>query len=291
MRKIGFSVVIFAFLISAGFYSSSCATRVPAQVTAGFLGQLVLTGLYCGPVCQDAESTRQSALKPAKRRPAETAPSSAVPPPVPTASSSGSQPIITERESPMAVGETAELTAITPNESIGTVPIAGTGAKIPKDSGIDIAVATDPAGSTGETSIRAMDEEASPTPPSFTAISDAEYFQTRIQDLFFDFDKYDLRSDQQPVADSNIRALAERPEIQFTIEGYSDERGSEKYDSALGDRRANTAKAYLVEHGIAEDRINTVSYGKKQPFEPGHNEAAWAKNRRAHFVFKEENHP
>ncbi len=117
-------------------------------------------------------------------------------------------------------------------------------------------------------------------------ISDSEFFQTRVQDIFFDFDKYDIRSDQQATADNDAGALAERSNIKFKIEGHCDERGSEKYNLALGDRRANAAKAYLVAHGVSADRIDTISYGKERPFETGHNEEAWSKNRRDHLVLK-----
>jgi peptidoglycan-associated lipoprotein len=129
-------------------------------------------------------------------------------------------------------------------------------------------------------------EEPAVTPPSPPIISDADFFQTRVQDIFFDFDKYDIRSDQQATADNDARSLAERSNLKFTIEGHCDERGSEKYNLALGDRRANAAKAYLVAHGVSTDRIDTISYGKERPFDPGHNEEAWAKNRRAHLVLR-----
>ncbi len=70
----------------------------------------------------------------------------------------------------------------------------------------------------------------------------------------------------------------------MTIEGHCDERGTAEYNLALGERRAVAARAYLVSLGIAADRLRTVSYGKEFPFDPGHDERAWAKNRRAHFV-------
>jgi peptidoglycan-associated lipoprotein len=75
-------------------------------------------------------------------------------------------------------------------------------------------------------------------------------------------------------------------QLNFSIEGHCDERGSEKYNLALGDRRANSTKEFLVGQGIAATRIETVSYGEERPFDPGHDEGAWAKNRRAHFVMK-----
>jgi peptidoglycan-associated lipoprotein len=72
--------------------------------------------------------------------------------------------------------------------------------------------------------------------------------------------------------------------VNITIEGHCDERGTKAYNLALGEKRANAAKEYLVALGVSGSRIATVSYGKERPFDPGHDEAAWAKNRRAHFV-------
>ena len=78
--------------------------------------------------------------------------------------------------------------------------------------------------------------------------------------------------------------LKRNPSWVVTIEGHCDERGTAEYNLALGERRANAARAYLVSLGIPADRLRTISYGKEFPFDPGHDEAAWARNRRAHFV-------
>jgi peptidoglycan-associated lipoprotein len=80
-------------------------------------------------------------------------------------------------------------------------------------------------------------------------------------------------------------ALAERSALHFTIEGHCDERGSEKYNLALGDRRANAAKESLTTQGVSADRIETISYGKERPVCTDHNEDCWQKNRRAHLAF------
>ena len=78
--------------------------------------------------------------------------------------------------------------------------------------------------------------------------------------------------------------MKKNPQYSLLIEGHCDERGTEQYNLALGDRRANAAKEYIVALGIDGNRIRTVSYGEERPFDPGHDEAAWAKNRRAHLV-------
>jgi peptidoglycan-associated lipoprotein len=107
-----------------------------------------------------------------------------------------------------------------------------------------------------------------------------------LQDAFFDFDSYALREDARTVLDQDSRLLRDNSGASVLIEGHCDERGTVEYNLALGEKRANAAKDYLVGAGISASRIETVSYGKERPFDPGHDEAAWAKNRRAHFVRK-----
>jgi peptidoglycan-associated lipoprotein len=124
------------------------------------------------------------------------------------------------------------------------------------------------------------------TPPPPTAISDSAFFEANIKDAFFDYDQYSIREDARVALLSNARALGERPRIRVTIEGHCDERGSEKYNLALGDRRANAAKDFMVSQGIDSSRIDTISYGKERPFCEEHDEECWQLNRRAHFVMR-----
>ena len=102
--------------------------------------------------------------------------------------------------------------------------------------------------------------------------------------VFFPLDGSDLDDVGRSVASANASILKKYPSWVLTIEGHTDERGTPEYNIALGERRAVAVKTYLVSLGIAQDRLRTVSYGKEFPFEPGHDEAAWSKNRRAHFV-------
>jgi peptidoglycan-associated lipoprotein len=104
------------------------------------------------------------------------------------------------------------------------------------------------------------------------------------QDVNFDFDKYDLRPDARAILDRKAAFLNENSSVRVQIEGHCDERGTEAYNLALGERRANAAKQYLTTTGTSAGRLSTMSYGKERPLDPGHNEAAWAKNRRDHFV-------
>ena len=105
-----------------------------------------------------------------------------------------------------------------------------------------------------------------------------------LKPAFFDYDKADLRPDARDVLAANAAWLRSHSTVAFTIEGHCDERGTAPYNLALGDRRANAAKEYLVSLGIDAGRVKTVSYGKERPFATGHDEDSWAKNRRAHFV-------
>jgi peptidoglycan-associated lipoprotein len=155
---------------------------------------------------------------------------------------------------------------------------------VPSRSITYTARATGPGGSAAaSTRVTVEVSVASSTP---RPLSGREFFDRRIRDLFFDYDRFNIRNDQLLSADKNARALKERPNLKLVIEGHCDERGSGTYNLALGDRRANSVKSHLVEHGISAERIDTVSYGEERPSDPGHNEQAWAKNRRGHFVLK-----
>ena len=102
--------------------------------------------------------------------------------------------------------------------------------------------------------------------------------------VYFPLDSSDLDDQGRMVASANAAILKRYPTWVLTIEGHCDERGTAEYNLALGERRAVAVKTYLVSLGIPQDRLRTVSYGKEFPFDPGHDEPAWSKNRRAHFV-------
>jgi peptidoglycan-associated lipoprotein len=106
----------------------------------------------------------------------------------------------------------------------------------------------------------------------------------KLQPVFYDYNKSDIRDDQVAALQNNAAVLKQNPQANVLIEGHCDERGTEEYNQALGDRRATAAKDYLVSLGIAENRVRTISYGETRPFAQGHNEDAWRQNRRAQFV-------
>jgi peptidoglycan-associated lipoprotein len=100
--------------------------------------------------------------------------------------------------------------------------------------------------------------------------------------VYFDFDSYDIRSDAGPVLDAQAAWLQRYPAVMVRIEGNADERGTREYNIALGARRANAIRDYLVGHGISASRIATISYGKEQPIDPGTTEEAYQRNRNGH---------
>ncbi len=108
--------------------------------------------------------------------------------------------------------------------------------------------------------------------------------QEDLKPIYFDFDKHDLRPEDREILNHNAKVLKKDPDVKIRIEGNCDERGSVEYNLALGERRARAAMEYLTNLGIAPGRISIISYGKEKPKYPGHNEEAWAKNRRDDFV-------
>ena len=103
-------------------------------------------------------------------------------------------------------------------------------------------------------------------------------------DIHFDFDSSILTPEAQLILKKKAEWLQNNPEAMSTIEGHCDDRGTNAYNLALGDRRATSAKNFLVDLGISASRLTTISYGEERPIDPGNNEEAWAKNRRCHFT-------
>src|SRR2546425_701512 len=125
---------------------------------------------------------------------------------------------------------------------------------------------------------------APPPPPPPPAESIEDLFRKNVQDAFFDFDKSDVRSDAREALTKTGQFLRSYSQVRVTIEGHCDERGSTEYNLALGDKRAQAAKQFLISLGVPAERMDTVSYGKERPFCTTHDEDCWQQNRRAHFV-------
>ncbi len=119
------------------------------------------------------------------------------------------------------------------------------------------------------------------------AVVEEEKIQKDFKDIHFDYDKYDIRPEDQATLARLADWMIKNPYSKVTIEGHCDERGTDEYNLALGERRARAAKNYLLASGVDKDRIATITYGEERPLDPGHNEEAWRKNRRGHFVIIE----
>ncbi|HEY3065885.1 MAG TPA: peptidoglycan-associated lipoprotein Pal [Methylomirabilota bacterium] len=120
---------------------------------------------------------------------------------------------------------------------------------------------------------------ARPSPREFSEVAE-------LRDINFDFDKYDIRPGDARILDSNATWLKGNPNHLLLIEGHCDERGTNEYNLALGERRAKSAMNYLVSQGVQANRITIISYGEERPLCMEHTEECWAKNRRAHFLVK-----
>jgi peptidoglycan-associated lipoprotein len=121
-----------------------------------------------------------------------------------------------------------------------------------------------------------------PPPSGPLAGSKADFAVKATDRVYFDYDAYNLDSDDQRSLSSQIAWLKQFPSTRVEVQGHADERGTRDYNIALGERRAQSVKSFLVAQGIAENRIQTISFGKDKPLDPGHDEAAWSRNRNSY---------
>jgi len=135
-----------------------------------------------------------------------------------------------------------------------------------------------------EAAAKAVREAAEKAKRDAAAKTAAILKELQIPDVKFDFDKYDLKPEAQAILKAGAPAYLKYREYKLVVEGHCDERGTAEYNLALGDKRASVAAKYLLDLGIEKERIKTISYGKEMPLDNGHDETAWVKNRRAHFV-------
>jgi len=206
------------------------------------------------------------------------------PPPAPTASLSAYPDTIQAGQSTTLTWQTQNATDVT-LEGIGKVDPNGSRSLSPAQS-TTYRLSAKGAGGTQEATARVTVTPPPPPPAPPPTVSEEELFNQNVKDIFFDYDKYDIRPDQQAGMQADASWLAQRPNVKFTIEGHCDERGSTEYNLALGDNRANAVKNALVQAGVAADRIRTISYGKEKPFCTESNETCWQQNRRGHFVYQ-----
>ena len=206
------------------------------------------------------------------------------PPPSPTAAISVSPDTIQKGQSSTLTWQTSNATDVS-IDGIGAVQPSGSQQVSPADS-TTYHLTAKGAGGTQDATTR-----LTVTPPPVVQTqtpspTDEDLFGTSVKDVYFDYDKSDLRGDQLAAVQADAQFLTQHSSINFTIEGHCDDRGSTEYNLALGDQRASSVKNALTTAGISAARIKTISYGKEKPFCMEDNEACWQQNRRGHFVYQ-----
>lgn len=213
----------------------------------------------------------------------QPAPPVAPPPPqpAPTASINATPSRITAGDSVTLSWKTTDATSAT-IDGVGDVPTSGTRTVTPSTTTTYRLVAR----GDGGTADASADVTVVPPPPVAEpahTMSAEEEFRANVHDVFFDYDAYDIRADAQTTLSQDASYLASHANLKIVIGGYCDERGSDEYNLALGQNRANATKNALVTAGIAADRIRVVSYGKEKPFCTESTEQCWQLNRRGGF--------
>jgi peptidoglycan-associated lipoprotein len=207
------------------------------------------------------------------------------PPAAPTASLTASPETIDKGQSSTLTWQTTNATDVN-IEGVGAVQPNGTQQVTPADSTTYTLTAKGAGGSqTATARVTVNAPPPSPPPAPTSSLSDEQMFAQSVKDIYFDYDKSDIRASDQTSIQGDVAFLQQHPNISFTIEGHCDERGSTEYNLALGDNRASAVKNALVGAGISADRVKTISYGKEKPFCTESNDSCWQQNRRGHFVY------
>jgi len=168
-------------------------------------------------------------------------------------------------------------------DGLGDVPSSGVKTVTPTES-ISYHLIARGEGGTADATARVTVNAPPAVVVPVTTMNAEEEFKANVQDVFYDYDTYDIRADAQPTLAHNASFLASHPELKIVIGGYCDERGSNEYNLALGQNRADAAKNALITAGVAANRIRVVSYGKEKPFCSESTEECWQQNRRAGFT-------
>jgi peptidoglycan-associated lipoprotein len=205
------------------------------------------------------------------------------PPPSPTASISANPNTVQKGQSTTLSWQTTNAKDVT-IDGIGPVQPSGSQQVTPPDSTTYHLTAKGDGG-TQEATARVTVTAAPPPPPPQPSATEEQLFSQNVKDIYFDYDKYDIRPEQQSSLQGDAQFLSQHPNITFTVEGHCDERGSTEYNLALGTNRAEAVKSALLQAGVAANRVKTISYGKEKPFCTESNEQCWQQNRRGHFVY------
>jgi peptidoglycan-associated lipoprotein len=212
------------------------------------------------------------------------APAPAPPPPArPTVTLQASQSFVQGGEAVTLNWSSTNATALDLQPGIGSVSPEGSTRVSPAQSTTYTITATGPGGS-ADASVRITVSAPPPPPPARPAATLEELFRANVFDAFYDYDKADIRPDGRDALARTAEFLRTHQQVRVLIEGHCDERGSTEYNLALGDRRAQAARQFLISLGVAADRLDTVSWGKERPFCTQSEESCWQQNRRAHFV-------
>ena len=208
------------------------------------------------------------------------------PPAAPTASLSANPETIQQGQSTTLTWQTSNATDVS-IDAVGAVQASGSQQVTPASSTTYTLTAKGAGGTqTATARVTVTTPPPPPPPPPPAAPSDEELFSQNVKDVYFDYDKADIRADQQSALQGDIDFLKQHPNIHFTVEGHCDERGSTEYNLGLGDNRANAVKSALTQGGVGADNAKTISYGKEKPFCSEHTEDCWQQNRRGHFVYQ-----
>jgi peptidoglycan-associated lipoprotein len=216
----------------------------------------------------------------------------APPPPPPPPTSAGPTASISVSPDTIPQGQSATLNWQTSNASdvsidgIGAVQPSGSQQVTPTDSITYHLVAKGPGGTQEATTRLTVTPPPAAEAPPAPSPTEQDLFGRSVKDIYFDYDKSDIRADQQASIQADVLFLNQHPNIGFTVEGHCDSRGSTEYNLALGDQRATSVKTALTSAGISSSRVKTISYGKEKPFCLQENEDCWQQNRRGHFVYQ-----
>jgi len=210
----------------------------------------------------------------------------------PTITLRADRPTLTRGQSATLTVTTQNATSVTIEPGLGIVSVNGSRQVTPTSSVTYVATATGPGGTTGDTVRLTVNEAPPPTAtPTRVATSNVipspltmdQQIQRAMQTILFEYDQADIKSDQMSKLQTAATFLKQNPNLRFTVEGHCDERGSEEYNLALGDRRANAVRQYLISQGIPESRLASVSYGEERPVCQEQTEDCFQRNRNASF--------
>ncbi len=221
-----------------------------------------------------------SSLMGCNKKVAKATPPSPPAPPAPTATIAASPNVVQQGQATVLTWQTSNAAEIN-IDGLGTVPASGTKTVTPDSSTTYTLTAKGPGGNqnaSARVTVNPKVAEAAPSP------SDEDLFARNVKDVRFDYDKAEIKSDQSPLAQNDAAFLLQHSSIKVVVEGHCDDRGSEEYNLALGTSRAEALKKSLLQAGVPQDRIQTVSYGKEKPFCTDENDQCWSQNRVDHIA-------